>query len=131
MISLDTSVLVRYLVGSPREQARRATAVMDREEQLGISIVAIVETAHVLRTQYGVDRPEIVAVLIDLVTRDNVTTLGLPTPEVLEALVRCRSLPGSPIPDALIAAAARSEGALPVYTFDLAFGRLGVPVVSP
>ena len=131
MISLDTSVVLRYLVGSPREQARRATAMMEREEQLGISIVAIVEIAHVLRTQYGVDRAEIVAVLIDFVTRDNVTTLGLPTPEVLEALVRCRSLPGSPIPDALIAAAARFEDALPVYTFDVAFRRHGVPVVSP
>lgn len=131
MIGLDTSVIVRYLVGTPRAQARRAAALIDRGEDLGIPLVALVDTAHVLRTQYGVPRSDVVATLIELLTRENVVVLGLPKTEALEALVRARSLPGSPIPDAFIAATARSSSALPLYTFDQELHRHGVPVAAP
>lgn len=63
--------------------------------------------------------------------RLDVEVLGLPTDRALEALVSARSLPGTPIPDALVAAVARWTGALPVYTFDAGFGRHGVPVAHP
>jgi nitrogen fixation/metabolism regulation signal transduction histidine kinase len=63
VIGLDTSVIVRYLVGTPRAQARRAAALIDRGEDLGIPLVALVDTAHVLRTQYGVPRSDVVATL--------------------------------------------------------------------
>lgn len=131
MIGVDTSVIVRYLVGAPETQAKRAAALMDGEQELGVSVIALVETAHVLRTQYAVARPDIVDTLIDLVTRQNLTTLELSKPDVLEALVNARSFPSSPIPDALIVAAARSSGAVPIYTFDRDLGRLGVPIASP
>lgn len=118
MISADTSVIVRYLVGTPAAQATRARALMDGSLEVGIPLVALVETAHVLRTQYGVERSDIVDVLIELLTRENVTPLGLPRSDALAALVRARSLPTSPIPDAFIAATASWAGALPLYTFD-------------
>jgi hypothetical protein len=38
MIGADTSVLVRYLIGSPREQARRAARTMDSNEVVGITL---------------------------------------------------------------------------------------------
>jgi predicted nucleic acid-binding protein len=91
----------------------------------------LVETAHVLRTQYGVPRADIVGILIDLLTRENVAMLGLPTDVTLEALVSARSLSGTPLPDALIAAVARWAGALPLYTFDTDFGRHGNSVAAP
>jgi len=50
VIGADTSVLVRYLVGTPPAQARRAAALIDAEAEIGISPVAIAECAHVLRT---------------------------------------------------------------------------------
>lgn len=131
MIGVDTSVIVRYLVGAPEAQAERAAALMDGEQELGVSVIALVETAHVLCTQYAVPRPDVVDTLIDLVTRENLTTLELSKPDVLEALVNARSFPSSPIPDALIVAAARSSGAVPIYTFDRDLGRLGVPIASP
>lgn len=131
MIGLDTSVIVRYLVGTPSAQARRATALIDREGDLGVSLVALVETAHVLRTQYGVSRSDVVETMIELVTRENVVVLGLPKTETLEALVRARSIPRSPIPDAFIAATARWSGAVPLYTFDAELHRHGVPVSAP
>lgn len=131
MIGLDTSVIVRYLVGTPPSQARRATAIVDGADDLGVPLVALVETAHVLRTQYGVARLDIVNTLIDLVTRANIVVLGLPKSDALEALVRARSVPGSPIPDAFIAATARWAGAVPLYTFDEGMHRHGTPVAVP
>lgn len=77
MIGIDTSVIVRSLVGTPTGQARQAAALMDGDPELGISLIALVEAAHVLRTQYGVPRTDVVTTLIDLVTRENVATLEL------------------------------------------------------
>jgi predicted nucleic acid-binding protein len=131
VISVDTSVLVRYLVGTPAAQAKQATALVDGQSRIGISIVALVETAHVLRTQYGVARADVLEVLIELLTRENIELLGLPKEAALSVFVRARSLPGGPIPDALIAATAEWAKALPVYTFDQEFGRHGVPVANP
>src|SRR5213593_3228996 len=105
MISADTSVLVRYLVGTPRAQARTAAQLIDSEREIGVSPVALAECAHVLRTQYAVTRGDIVESLIGLVQRQNVTVLGLRTPAVVDALVRARSLGGRPVPDALFVAA--------------------------
>ncbi len=131
MIAVDTSVVVRYLVGSPEDQAKRATAVIDESTDIGFPLVALIETAHVLRTQYGVPRVDVIDVLVSLLTRENVSVLGLPNAVALEALVRARSLPGAPLPDALIAATARWSGALPLYTFDQTMHLHGVPVATP
>jgi predicted nucleic acid-binding protein len=131
VISADTSVIVRYLVGTPPEQAVRAAAVLEEAEAVGISVVALLETAHVLRTQYGVERTDVLNVLIDLLTRENITLLGLPTADALGALVLARSLPGTPIADALIAATARWAGAVPLYSFDRGMARHGVEVAAP
>ncbi len=131
MIGVDTSVLVRYLVGTPVDQSRRAAALLDGELELGVSVLSLVETAHVLRTQYDIARGDIVDTLIDLVSRENVTTLELPKTDVLEALVAARSIASAPLPDALIVAAARAHGALPIYSFDKGLGRLGGPVATP
>lgn len=131
MIGIDTSVMVRYLIGSPTDQARRARSLIDGPDVLGISIVALVETAHVLRTQYGGNRADVATQLIDFVTREDVATLELSKPDVLDALVRARALPGSPIPDALIVAASRSGGAAPLYSFDRDMTRLGDSVLQP
>jgi len=131
LIGVDTSVIVRYLVGTPAGQAKRAAALIDESDELGVSVIALVETAHVLRTQYGVARAEVVDAILDLVNRENLTTLEISKPDVLEALVTARSIPNAPVPDALIAAASRASGAVPVFTFDRAFGRLGTAVAAP
>lgn len=131
MISADTSVVVRYLVGSPAGQARRAARLIDGSETVALAIVVLVETAHVLRTQYGVARSAVIEALLELVRRDNVVVLGLSTDEVTDALVRARAMPGRPIPDALITAMARAAGAVPLHTFDRTMSRYGVPVAEP
>ena len=131
MIGADTSVLVRYLVGTPPAQARRAAALIDAETEIGISPVAIAECAHVLRTQYQVDQSDILDSLIGLVQRANVRVLGMRTDLLLGVLVRARQLPGRPIPDALIVAASVAADALPLATFDREQGRYGISILEP
>jgi len=131
VIGVDASVLVRYLVQHPAEAASRAATVIEGDDDVGISVVVLLETAHVLRTQYGVRRQATVEALIDLATRENVVVLGLSRSEALEALARARSLPGTPIADAFVASMARAGGALPLFTFDRGLGRHGIEVVTP
>ncbi len=84
-----------------------------------------------LRTQYGIERRVVLDTLIELVTRENVDTLGLAKGSVVEALVRARALPGSPLPDALVAATVRDAGAVPLYSFARDLARHGIPVEEP
>ena len=131
MISVDTSVVVRYLVGTPKDQADRAALLVDSDAEIGVALVVIAETAHVLRSFYRMSRADVVDVLIDLITRSNVSPLEIAKADLIDALVRARTYESSPITDALIAASARAHGALPVYTFDEKFGRMGAPVATP
>lgn len=132
MIALDTSILVRYLIGTPEPQAQAATDLVDEStEELGVSAVALVECAHVLRTQYEVPQREIVDALVGLVQRENLRVIGIRTDVVVEMLVRARSMPGRPIPDALIVAAATDSEAVRLATFDRGQARYGFPVVVP
>lgn len=131
MIGADTSVLVRYLVGSPPAQARRAARLVDGEDDIGVSVVALVECAHVLRTRYGVGQADIIEALIGLVQKANVRVIELRTELVVELLVRARGLPGRPIPDALIVAASLQADALPLATFDREQHRYGVATRAP
>ena len=50
---------------------------------------------------------------------------------VVEALVRARSMPGRPIPDASIVAAAIASDALPLATFDSDQQRYGIDIRQP
>ena len=131
MIGVDTSVLVRYLVGTPAAAARRAAGLVDGEEEIGVSPVALAECAHVLRTQYGVARDDILDSLIGLVQRENVRVLGLRTDLLVGVLVRGRGMPGRPIPDALIVATSLAADALPLITFDRDQGRYGIATREP
>lgn len=132
MIGVDTSVIVRYLVGSPAEQAGRAAALIDDPElEIGISLVALAECAHVLRTQYAVAQIDILDALIALIQRANVRVLDLRTDLLVETLARARTLPGRPIPDAMIVASSRAAAAIPLATFDLDQRRYGIEIREP
>ena len=132
MIGVDTSVVVRYLVGTPVSQARRAAALIDDDaSEIGLSTVVLAECAHVLRTQYEVEQQVIIDTLIDLIQRENVRLLGGRADLVVELLVRARGLPGRPIPDALVVAAALEADALPLATFDRDQRHYGVATRAP
>lgn len=131
MIGADTSVLVRYLVGTPPSQARRAARLVDSTEPIGISVVALAECAHVLRTQYGIVPRDILDSLIGLVQRENVRVTDARADILLTMLVRARDMPGRPIPDALIVGAALAADAVPLATFDAEQRRFGIATREP
>jgi predicted nucleic acid-binding protein len=132
VIGVDTSVIVRYLVGTPPAQARRSAALIDNDAtEVGVSVVALAECAHVLRTQYGVEQRDIVNSIIDFVQRANVTVVDARLETLVEMLVRARGMPGRPIPDAMIVAAVATADALPLATFDRDQARYGVAVREP
>jgi predicted nucleic acid-binding protein len=132
MIGLDTSVIVRYLVGSPPTQARRAARLIDDDSiECGVSLVALAECAHVLRTQYDVSQRDIIDALIGLIQRANVRVVDVRTDVLVETLVRARDLPGRPIVDALIVAASVASDAIPLATFDRGQRRYGIATRDP
>jgi predicted nucleic acid-binding protein len=131
VIAIDTSVLIRYLIGSPKAQAVRARRLIDSDEGIGLPLVALAEAAHVLRTQYGLGSEVIIGLLIELLQRRNIELLGMRTEAAIALLVRARSLPGRPLPDALIVAAAVEADALPLATFDRDMHRYGVATRPP
>jgi len=132
MIGVDTSVVVRYLVGTPAKQAAQAARLIDDDAtRIGVSVVALAECAHVLRTQYGVEQRDILDSLIDLVQRENVHVVDASTDLLVAMLVRARSLPGRPIPDAIIVAALAGADAIPIATFDRDQRRYGFATREP
>lgn len=132
MIAADTSVLVRYLVGSPAVEARLAARLIDAEDrEIGVSPVALAECAHVLRTQYEVPQRDIIDSLIALVQRENIRVLGLRADALVEMLLRARAMPGRPIPDAMIVASAIASDATALATFDREQARYGYPLEVP
>jgi len=131
VIAVDTSVLVRYLTDDPPDMARRARSLLDAGERLGLPIVVLLDTAHVLRTQYDVPRRDILDVLLAFVSRVDIETLGLAKDAVIEALARARTLPGIPLADALVVATARAAGAEALVSFDRGIGGHGLRVIEP
>jgi predicted nucleic acid-binding protein len=132
VIGLDTSVVVRYLVGTPPAQARRAVRLIDDDStDCGVSIVALAECAHVLRSQYEVSQRDIIDALIGFVQRANVRVVDLRSDLLVETLVRARDVPGRPISDALVIAASLAADAIPLATFDRRQRRYGIETRDP
>lgn len=72
MISVDTNVLARLIVGDDPDQAKRATALFRREE-IFIPKTVLLELEWVLRGAYGIERPLILSALLGLLGLPNVT----------------------------------------------------------
>ena len=96
-----------------------------------MSTLVLLETAHVLRSRYGVARGAVLEILLDFVALENVDVLGLPKDVSIEALARAREYESAPLADALIAATAEAAGAESMATFDRQMRRHGLPVVEP
>jgi predicted nucleic acid-binding protein len=123
---------VRYLVGTPSAQARRAARLIDDDAtECGVSVVALAECAHVLRTQYEVPQRDIIESLIGFIQRVNVRVVDLRSDVLVETLVGARDMPGLPIPDALIVAASLAADAIPLATFDRGQSRYGIETRNP
>ncbi|MEP7313647.1 MAG: type II toxin-antitoxin system VapC family toxin [Pseudomonadota bacterium] len=65
MLGLDTNVLVRYLVGDDQLQFEKARRLIKRESGKGepalVSLLVLLETEWLLRSQYELSKPEILS----------------------------------------------------------------------
>ena len=128
---VDTSVLVRYLVDDAPRMAARATRLLESEETLIVSEVALAETAFVLEKVYHHDRSSIVEALSRIILRNNVRLLNLEKTLAFRALQMCGPSRRVSFADAIVWALARTAEAGTVYTFDRRFPQEGIDSQGP
>jgi predicted nucleic-acid-binding protein len=121
---------VRYLTGDPPHLAEKAAQVLDGEETLGITEVALVETAYALESVYSVPRREVVDALLALLRKENLKAVGGDKGLWTRALLLCRRRRVS-FGDALVWAAALASGVRRVYALDARFPEEEIAVGPP
>ena len=121
-------MVVRYLLRTPPELAQVSRRIIEEEDALAITHVAVTETAHVLTSVYRLPREPVVDALVGLLGRANIDTFRLEKHLVVQALLLCRPSGRVSFADALIWAAARSAGSIAVYSLDRRFPADGIEV---
>jgi predicted nucleic-acid-binding protein len=118
MLAVDTNILVRLLTRDDAQQAELADDFI--RQGAWVSVLALAETAWVLRTGYQKTATEIAAAVERLLNHKD---LVLQDSDVaLAALALFRSRPALGFSDCLIFHIARKAGHLPLGTFDRALG---------
>jgi predicted nucleic acid-binding protein len=122
MWGLDTSVVVRLLVGEPADQAEAARALLyeEREQGVAVSDLVIGEAYFALRYHYRVPHQAAIGALRGLLADPRVNATGVGR-SVLASVGDRGGVPG--LMDRLIHADYRRE-ASGMVTFDRAAGRL-------
>jgi predicted nucleic-acid-binding protein len=129
--AVDTNVLVRYFLQDDPEMGPSAARLVDGASEIGISLVALAETAFVLSRRYGVPREEVVDRLVELLRKRNVVVLGVGKDVAASALLLCRPSGRVNYADALINADARAHAVERLYTFDERFPSEGLMIERP
>jgi len=131
LVGLDTSVVLRLLVGAPPDQARAALAFVRQNLGAGRRVVAsdlvISEAYFALHAHYEVPKPEAVAALLEMLRSGLVGPADGPAiTRVLEAAARAPAKPG--VVDRLIHAQYERMSAS-LVTFERAAARLAGTIV--
>lgn len=127
-IFCDSSVLARYFTGDDPGRAFAAAELVDSDAELIVSTGVVIELVHVLRTDYGIENPEIASLLARFLSRTNVSLLDADRGAVVAALNWSARRSARRIPDAILAAAAERAGCDFIATFDEAFASPSIPV---
>jgi len=131
--AIDANTLLRYLLKDIPEQGEKARRLIESAQPLGLTAVALAETAWTLAgPRYRRGHAEVALELIDLIARENIVTVGFDKVEAQVALVACAGETGAAnFGDALIAACALSAGIEEIYSFDQGFSRTGLTPMPP
>ena len=124
MITLDTNVLVRYLVRDDPEQAEAARLLLEGLDSGRPGFICrevMMEVVWVLERAYKFPRAQITDVLAELIATDGLVIET--ADEVGRAAISYRQ-PGAGFSDLMILAAAERTGARPLYTFDRKLARM-------
>lgn len=126
-VFLDTSVLIRYFAADDPPRALAAASLIDGDQTVVVSTGSILETLHVLRTDYGVTNPALGRGLIRFLSKHNVSLADADVTAVVAGIERTLGLSERRIPDAILAAAAEAAGCDWIATFDEKFASPSVP----
>lgn len=124
MTSIDTNVIVRYLVGDDAEQAEAARTLLDGltpDDPGFICREVVIETAWVLERSYRFTRAWVAEALMDLTASDSLVVEN--SDDVAAAAYLYRQ-GGAGFSDLMILSAAERAGAMPLYTFDRRLARM-------
>ncbi|MDQ3965716.1 MAG: PIN domain-containing protein [Actinomycetota bacterium] len=122
---------MRYFLQDDPEKGPAAARLMDGTRELGISLVALAETAFVLSRNYRVPREQVVDRLVELLRKRNIDVLGIDKALVASALLLCRPSGRINYADALINADAQAHAVDRLYTFDERFPPEGLALRQP
>ena len=124
MISLDTNVLIRYLVRDDADQAEAARNLLEgltEDHQGFICREVTTEMVWVLERSYRFTREQIADVLLEMLATDG---LAFENDRDVTHAVESYRLGGPDFADQVILSAANRNGAMPLYTFDRKFSRM-------
>ena len=124
MTSIDTNVIVRYLVGDDAEQAEAARALLDGltpDDPGFICREVAIEVAWVLERSYRFTRARVAEALMDLTASDSLVVEN--SDDVAAAAYLYRQ-GGAGFSDRMVLSAAKRAGATPLYTFDRRLARM-------
>ena len=118
MIAADTNVLLRLYVNDHDGQKQAALSMLSGVPagHVRVSVVVLAEMAWALRSVYKQPKKVIANVILDLLTREELTIESRAT--VFQALSWFNAF-RIDFSDCLIAALNEDAGAAPTYTFDL------------
>lgn len=119
---LDANVLMRHLTGDPPAKARRATAFLERAEELLVPDVIVAEVVYVLESFYEVERQHVAELLRAII--------GFPAIVVVDEPLLLRALEVYEVDrldfaEAYLVASAESSGIGKIASFDRTVDKVG------
>jgi predicted nucleic acid-binding protein len=118
---LDTNVLIRHLTGDPPAQARRATAFLERADELLVPDLIIAEVVFVLESFYEVERRRVAELARAIIAFPAVIVVDEPL--LLRAL-EVYELERIDFAEAYLVASAEASGVEAIASFDRAIDRV-------
>jgi predicted nucleic-acid-binding protein len=125
MIGIDTNILVRYLVQDDEHQFAQALAIIRREARSGapvlISLVVLLETEWVLRSRYGIGKPDVLTAIVSLLQSHD---FAFESEHSVEEAIHLWKESHTDFADCLIGSHYRRLGCRTTVTFDNATSKL-------
>jgi predicted nucleic acid-binding protein len=118
---IDTNVLIRHLTGEPAAQARRATAFLERADELLLADLFAAEVIYVLESFYELERARVAELLRSII--------GYPAVVVVDAPMLLRALEVYEVDrldfaEAYLVASAEATGVGTIASFDRTIDRV-------
>lgn len=125
MTSLDTNILVRYLVQDDMAQYRKVTRLLteleSKHQKAFVPLLVLLETNWVLSYSYGLTRTQIIEGFFALL---NLPMLVIENQQKFEKILYLAKDTRFDLSDLLIACRCEKDSHLPIMTFDKRASRL-------